>query len=291
MLNCCVLLGLYWAKPMMLLLLHVTCSYIFHAYIPFLFLSYWYKTVWCFSACLSLSLSLFLLLVCFMTPKRKSTPSRNPLHSKAPSSSSPSNPTPSYIRFHDDKARKDFLENFSRRGIHSEHQVVLSNFFDTDLPTVIYSQGWESLCGIPVTCPSMIIQEFYSNMHRFDYSVPHFITYVQGTRIVVTLDIVSEVLHVPRVAHLDYPSYDHLRLCPKTNSRLYFVRNLHLGVTIKTPLARALQKVWGSLTWWWHSFSILCLNITLSQSLVLDFCYPSLRASLLIFPLISFFPS
>ena len=57
----------------------------------------------------------------------------------------------------------------------------------------------------------MIIQEFYSNMHRFDYSIRYFVTHVRGTRIVVTLDIVSDVLHVPRVAHLDYPSCDRLR--------------------------------------------------------------------------------
>ena len=63
-------------------------------------------------------------------------------------------------------------------------------------------------------------------------------------------------------------------LCLKTNSHLYFMRHLHLGVTIKIPLTRALQKVRDSLTWWWHSFSIHCLTITLSQSLVLNFCYP-----------------
>ena len=112
--------------------------------------------------CVSLSppLSLFLVLVCFMTPKCKSTPSRNPLCSKASSSSSLADPTPSHIRFHDDKAHKDFSKNFSRWGIHSEHQVILSNFSNTNLPTVIYSRGWESLCGIPVTCPSVIIWEF-----------------------------------------------------------------------------------------------------------------------------------
>ena len=57
----------------------------------------------------------------------------------------------------------------------------------------------------PVTCPFVIIQEFYSNMQRFNYSVPHFTTCVQGMIIVIILDIVSEVLHVPRVAHPDYP--------------------------------------------------------------------------------------
>ena len=61
----------------------------------------------------------------------------------------------------------------------------------------------------------MIIQEFYSNMHRFDSLVPQFSTRVQGTRMVVTLDIISEVLHVPRVAYLDYPDYDRLRTVSK----------------------------------------------------------------------------
>ena len=65
-------------------------------------------------------------------------------------------------------------------------------------------------------------------MHEFDYSVPHFITRVRGTRIVVTPDLISEVLHIPRVEFADY---------------------LHLGVTVKTPFTRALQKVRGSLTW------------------------------------------
>ena len=89
-----------------------------------------------------------------MAPKRKSTLSQNPLYFGASTSF---DPTPSHVRFRDDKARKDFSENFSQRGIHSECQVILSDFFDTNLPTIIYSQGLESLCGIPVTCPSVII--------------------------------------------------------------------------------------------------------------------------------------
>ena len=61
----------------------------------------------------------------------------------------------------------------------------------------------------------MLIQEFYSNMNEFDYSIPYFITYVRGTRIVVTSKIVSDVLRVPRVKHPDYPGCDH----PKTESK------------------------------------------------------------------------
>ena len=148
-----------------------------------------------------------------MAPKRKSTPSRNPLRSGASSSSF--DPTLSFVRFCDEQAQKDFSENFSRRGVHSECQVILSDFSDIDLPTIIHSRGWESLCDIPVTYPSVLIQEFYSNIHGYDYLVPLFVTRVQGTCIVVTPDIVSNVLYVPRVEHPDYPSCERLRTVSK----------------------------------------------------------------------------
>ena len=110
-----------------------------------------------------------------MALKSKSTPARNPLRSGASLSTDPS---PSNVRFCDDDAFKAFSENFSRRGIHSECQVVLSDFADTDLPSVIHSRGWESLCDVPVACPLELIQEFYSNMHGIDRSVPLFFTRV-----------------------------------------------------------------------------------------------------------------
>ena len=139
-----------------------------------------------------LSLPLLLLtLVVSMALKRKSTPTQNPLRSDA---SLFSNPSPSHIRFRDDDAFKALSENFSRRSIHSEHQVILSDFTDTDLPSVIHSRGWESLCDVPITCPLVLIQEFYSNMHGIDYSVPLFFTRVRGTRIPITPQLVMDVL-------------------------------------------------------------------------------------------------
>ena len=96
-----------------------------------------------------------------------------------------------------------------------ECHIILSDFSDIGLPIVIHSRGWESLCDIPITCPSMIIQEFYSNMHGFDYSVPQFITCVRGTRIVVTPDLISEVLHISRVEFIDYPGCEHLKTVSK----------------------------------------------------------------------------
>ena len=68
----------------------------------------------------------------------------------------------------------------------------------------------------------MIIQKFYSNMHGFDYSIPHFITHIQGTRIVVTPDLISEVLHVSRVAHPDYLGCDRLRTVSKDELSSHF---------------------------------------------------------------------
>ena len=52
-------------------------------------------------------------------------------------------------------------------------------------------------------------------MHGFDYSVPLFVTHVQGTRIVVTPNIVSDVLRISRVEHPDYSSYDRLKTVSK----------------------------------------------------------------------------
>ena len=197
----------------MFLMLHVTCSYIFHAYVP-LFSIFFILIV--FDAFLLLSLSLSFYSVSLrLAPKPKSTPSRNPLHFETCSSSSPVDSIPSHVGLCDEKAHKDFSENFSQRNIHSECQVILLDFSDTDLHTVIYSKGWESLYGIPVTFPSVIIQEFYSNMHGFDYFVPHFFTRIQGTCIVVTLNLISKVLHILRVAHPNYPCSDLLRTMSK----------------------------------------------------------------------------
>ena len=73
-------------------------------------------------------------------------------------------------------------------------------------------------------------------MYGFDTSVPHFITRVQGMHIVVTPDIVSKVLHVPRVAHPDYPSCDCLRTMSKDElSSLFCETPSSLGDYQNTP--------------------------------------------------------
>ena len=147
-----------------------------------------------------------------MAPKRKSTPTQKHLHFGASSSS---DSAPLLLRFRGDDAHKAFSENFSRRGVHSECQVILADFADTDFPTVIHSREWESLCDVPVTCPLVLIQEFYSNMHGINRSVPLFFTRVWGTRIPVTLQLVAVVLRVLRIEFPDYPSCERLQTVSK----------------------------------------------------------------------------
>ena len=179
-----------------------------HTYLTFnIFVYIW--TVWDFSECFFLSPLLSLVYIsALMEPKCKSTPSRNPFRSGASSSF---DPTPSSTQFCDEDARKDFLENFSRWGIHSECRVILADFADIDLLDVIHSWGWESLCDVLVTCPSVLIQEFYSNMHGLDSSVPLFYTRVRSMRIIVTPELVSDMLRVLKVEHPDYPGCECLR--------------------------------------------------------------------------------
>ena len=147
---------------MMKFLLHVICSCISHAYVLYFSIYLLYLNYFgAFFIVFFFPLSNLFTLVVSMAPKHKSTPARNPFHSGA---SSPFDSAPLSLWFCDDDAYKAFSENFSRRGIHFECQVILVDFADTDLSTVIHNREWESLCDVPVTCLLVLIQEFYSNM-------------------------------------------------------------------------------------------------------------------------------
>ena len=97
----------------------------------FLFLSFMFLVV--IISFLSLSIS---WINYAMAPKaRKSTLGRNPLRGSNSSSSNPIPPLHIWLR--DEKAQNDFLENFQKCGVHLECQVILSDFFNTLLPSVI----------------------------------------------------------------------------------------------------------------------------------------------------------
>ena len=146
-------IGLGWA--------HNAISFACHMYMHFPCIctsfqySYYIELFWSFSNCLFLSLPLLLVtLVMSMTPKCKSTLAWNPFHSSASSSSDHASLS---LHFHNDDAHKTFTKKISWRGIHSKRQVILGHFANTDLPTIIHSQEWESLCDKLITCPLMLI--------------------------------------------------------------------------------------------------------------------------------------
>ena len=145
---CAVRIGLGWTHDAILfachMLMHCSCILTF----SFLFL-----VLSVDGAFLFVSFSFFISNSLRMAPKHKSASSRNPLYSGASSF----DPTPLHIWFHDEKAQKDFSENFSRCGVHLKYRMILSNFSNTTLPTIIHSMGWESLCEIPISCPTVII--------------------------------------------------------------------------------------------------------------------------------------
>ena len=106
---------------------------------------------------LSMCISLSTLVYLTMAPKaQKSVPSKNPISRFAYTSSS----IPPQLQFCDSNSHKEFEEKFSGWAIHSDRQVILSDFSDTMVSISFISRGWEFLCERPVTYPSMFIKEF-----------------------------------------------------------------------------------------------------------------------------------
>ncbi|XP_075665344.1 uncharacterized protein LOC142635008 [Castanea sativa] len=190
-----------------------------------------------------------------MAPKRKSTSTQNLFCSMSSSSSDPPVP-PLHVRFHDEKAYQDFSKNFSKRGVHPKRHVILLDFSDTPLPDVIHTRGWESLCKVPLRCPTVFIQKFYSNLHDIDSSVPQFVTTFGGTCIVVTPDLISEILHVPKVSHPDYPSCQRLRTVSKDELLSHFCETPSIWDVYKDTTTCDKLIFSSAITWILRHFSI-----------------------------------
>ena len=96
-------------------------------------------------------------------------------------------------------------------------------------------------------------------MHRFDYSVPHFITRIRGTRIVVTPDLLSEVLQVLKVVHPNYPDCDCLKTMSKDElSSLFYETPSSWGDhqnTLCSGFAKGLRFLNMVMTFVLHSLS------------------------------------
>ena len=182
----------------------------FHAYVPSIFFSS-ILCCWYFSDCLSLSPSLsflgyFALWHLNASPLHPRTHFnlRHPLLLPL---------TPLHLTFGSTMRRpvrtswRTFLDEAFIWNAKSSYRIF--PILTYPLSSIV---GDRSQC---VASQSRALQDFYSNMHGFDTSVPHFFSHVRGTRIIVTPEIVFVVLYVPRVAHPNYPGYDCLRIVSK----------------------------------------------------------------------------
>ena len=126
-------------------------------------------------------------------------------------------------------------------------------------------------------------------MHGFDYSVPLFSTRVRGMRIVVTPQLVEDVLHVPKVEHPDYPGCERLRTMSKDEMiSAFYECPSNQGDHQFTP-CKAFAKGPRFINMVMTLSCTHSLTITLSQSLVLNFCFLCQSISLQIFLHILFF--
>ena len=110
-------------------------------------------------------------------------------------------------------------------------------------------------------------------MHGIDSFVPLFHTRVRGMRIVVTPELVSDVLHVLKVEHPDYLRYERLRTMSKDEMISAFCEHLSNWSDCQFTPCKAFAKGPRFLNMVMTFFCTHSLIITLSQSLVLDFCF------------------
>ena len=86
-------------------------------------------------------------------------------------------------------------------------------------------------------------------MHAIDTSVPQFTTVFRGTHIVVTPKLISEVLHVPKVDHPNYPSHPHLSSIFRDElTSLFCEKAMLCGGTLNFSITE-FAKVHRSLIW------------------------------------------
>ena len=92
----------------------------------------------------------------------------------------------------------------------------------------------------------MFIQEFYSNIHGIDQSVPLFFTRIRGMRIPITPQLITDVLRDPRIEFPDYPSCERLRTMSRDELMFVFCERALFRVSVFLHHVDLLLKVLDS---------------------------------------------
>lgn len=76
-------------------------------------------------------------------------------------------------------------------------------YFSPDLATIFTTWGLEPLLVELNPSPSLLVQEFYANIH--DISRSTFRVFLRGKTIKIILDVMSSTVYIPRVVHPLFP--------------------------------------------------------------------------------------
>ena len=207
----CVLVGLDWVEPMMFLLLHVTYSYIRSTFFLYLIDI---DLCWYFSVCHPLSLSFFRLVALWH-------PNVSLLHPGTlfvlglllllPLLILPPLMFGSVMRKPVRTSRRTFHDTTFIQNAKSFYRIFLILTFPLSSTVGVRSHFVASRSLVP----RWSYKSFTPTYTDLIILYLIFFTYVRGTRIVVTSNLISEMLHVLRVAYLDYPRCGHLRTVSK----------------------------------------------------------------------------
>ena len=196
----CVLVGLDWAKPMMIFLLHVIWSCIIHACIPFISFLLVLYVDWCFSVSLSLS-----WIVRVWHPSTKLL-----------------RPRTLFVPGHHCLIPLLFLSGFVMIKPVKTFEELLQTWHSFGTPRYpikllwYYSSNCHIRAGLGISLwdtRELSLRDHtgvFLQYAQFDYSIPWFITFARGTCIVVTPELISDVLHVSKESHPDYLGCPHL---------------------------------------------------------------------------------
>jgi hypothetical protein len=116
-----------------------------------------------------------------------------------------------HTHFRKYKAYRRFADDYRGRRVAVERGLVVTDFDERALRirAVLEAQGWTMMVEDHRPAIVELVREFYANLHR--RASDSFFTWVRGTEIHVTPDLVSAITEAPRVRAPEYPwPVDHL---------------------------------------------------------------------------------
>jgi hypothetical protein len=116
-----------------------------------------------------------------------------------------------HIRFRKYKAYRWFVDDYKGRRVAVERGLVVKNFDERTprIRAVLEAQGWATMVKDHRPAIAELVWEFSANLHR--RADDSFFTWVKGTEIHVTPDLISAIIRAPRVRTPEYPwPVDHL---------------------------------------------------------------------------------